>query len=450
MPSSLKSNKTISINDLYALKLRAIWKGFFQEHPALWCLSAYFFFEYVRIQSQFPSIDILPWAQLFMILSIIAAAVDKTAGFVQHKMNGLFIIFAMIIVISSLQSKYPMESWDYRNVMLGWLIVYFLTTSIVNTEKRLILFLIAYFVFNLKMGQHGAMTWAERGFSFAGFGLVGAPGWFHNSGEYAIQMLVYGSLGLAFVLSLKPYASKTAFWIALACVGTGYITVLGASSRGAQIGLAAIAIMMALKHKSGLKGLIVIGVLATLLYQVIPEEQMQRFNEMGEDRSSMQRLVYWEIGMNLAKDYPIFGIGYHNWMAQVSSMYPEGVGPLEIVEVPHSIYIEAVSELGFVGLFWFLVMVIYAFYINAHTRKLTKKYKNRLLFNLTYGLDAGLVGFLVAGAFVTVLYYPFFWIQISMIVALNNIARNKFLKEPPIEESPDDKKENATIARTTA
>jgi hypothetical protein len=51
------------------------------------------------------------------------------------------------------------------------------------------------------------------------------------------------------------------------------------------------------------------------------------------------------------------------------------------------------------------------------------KLENKLLFNLSYGLDAGLIGFLVAGCFVTVLFYPFFWMQITMIVMLNNVTR---------------------------
>ena len=44
---------------------------------------------------------------------------------------------------------------------------------------------------------------------------------------------------------------------------------------------------------------------------------------------------------------------------------------------------------------------------------------------MTYGLDMGLVGYLVAGTFVTVFYYPFFWVQIAFIVALHNITKNK-------------------------
>jgi len=64
----------------------------------------------------------------------------------------------------------------------------------------------------------------------------------------------------------------------------------------------------------------------------------------------------------------------------------------------------------------------FAFLTNAKTRNLAKSMENNLFFYLSLGLDAGLIGFLVAGTFVTVLYYPFFWIQIAMIVALYNVC----------------------------
>ena len=434
MALSPDSNKLVNIESLYALKPGAVWKGYVQEHLSLWCLLGYYFFEYVPIHKIYKSIDVLPWPQLFMILSILAAFMDKSVSLTRYKMNTLFILFGVIIFISSVFSYYPSASWDYRNTMLGWIIIYFLTISIVNTEKRMVLFLIAYFIFNLKMGQHGAIEWVQRGFSFADFGLIGAPGWFNNSGEYAIQMLIYGSLSLAFVISLKKYMSKYMFFIALVAAATGYMTVMGASSRGSQLGLAAIVIMLVLKHKSGLKGIIVFAVLALVLYSIIPDEQMQRFDQMGEDRSSLQRLVYWKIGLELINEHPLFGIGYSNWMPHVTSLYPDGVGPLEIVEKPHSIYIEAASELGYSGFLMFLSMVGYAFYTNVKTRRLVAKYDNKLLFNLTYGLDAGLIGYLIAGAFVTVLYYPFFWIQISMIVFVHCIARKKVEVEQAVSQ----------------
>lgn len=53
---------------------------------------------------------------------------------------------------------------------------------------------------------------------------------------------------------------------------------------------------------------------------------------------------------------------------------------------------------------------------------------NEFFYIMAYGLDAGLVGYLVAGFFVTVLYYPFFWVQMAMTVAANSIVKG--LPEP--------------------
>jgi hypothetical protein len=48
-----------------------------------------------------------------------------------------------------------------------------------------------------------------------------------------------------------------------------------------------------------------------------------------------------------------------------------------------------------------------------------------LAIGLTHGLDAGLFGYLVAGFFVTVFYYPFFWISYALTVALHHVVASR-------------------------
>ncbi|MDH5764692.1 MAG: O-antigen ligase family protein [Gammaproteobacteria bacterium] len=421
--------QAVDIKDLYALKVGALWSALRAEHLSLWMLCMYFFFEYVRPQSIYPELDILPWAQLFLIASILAAFSDRSVHWVGNGQNKLMILFAMIIIMSGLFAFKRSASLDYWSVFAGWLIVYFLVISIVNTETRLILFLLAYCLFSLKMAQHGAVSWAMRGFSFASYGLVGAPGWFSNSGEYAIQMIIYGSLSVSMVVALKQYWGPVKKWLLYLAAAMGYMSVMGASSRGSQIGLAVIGIWMLLKMKNGFKGLIVIIILATALYYLLPDEQMERFAEMGDDKNSLQRLAYWQYAIHeIIPKYPVLGIGYHNWIYYLAFKVPEGMGPLQKVQESHNIYIQATSELGFIGLFGFLWLIVYAFINNARTRRCAKELKNTLIYYLTFGLDAGLIGYLVAGSFVTVLYYPFFWIQVAMIVMLNNIANTMLVR----------------------
>lgn len=419
-------NRVVEMTGVYAMKLSALWAALRQENVSLWMLCIYIFFEYVRPQSLYPVLDVLPWTQTILIATLVAAILDRSSTWVGNIENKLLIVFIIIIVLSSVFAFRLSASLSYKEVMGGWLIVYFLIISIVNTERRLILFFLAYCLFNLKMAQHGAVSWASRGFSFASYGLIGSPGWFRNSGEYAIQMLIYGPIAIALVVSLKDYWGRYKKIIFFALAATGYMAVIGASSRGAQIGLVVVGVWFLLNQKNGFKGLLTLIVVAMALYYLLPEAQMQRFSEIGDDKNSLQRLEYWKYGLNhVIPDHPWLGVGYHNWVSYLNYMVPETMGPLQKNEEPHNIYIQAAAELGIFGLLVFLLLILFAFINNARTRALSCNLENKLLYNLSYALDAGLIGFLVSGGFVTVLYYPFFWIQIAMIVAVNNVAKIK-------------------------
>ncbi len=423
----LRKGKQVSIDDMYAMKIAPLWAAMKQEHASLWMLCIYFLFEYVRPQGLYPVLDVLPWGQLALILTLIAAVMDPSSKWVSNVENRFIILFAVVIIISGILAFRPIVAYNYWAVFGSWIMVYFLAISIVNTEKRLFLFLLAYCLFSFKMAQSGAVTWGLRGFSFASFGLVGAPGWFKNSGEYAIQMLIYGSLAVAMVYSLKDRWSRNKRWILFACAGTGFMAVMGASSRGSQLGLAAIGVWLLLKQKNGLKGLLTLSIIAALLYFILPDEQMERFNEMGQDEDSLQRLTYWRYALDeVIPNNLMFGLGYFNWLPYLNYAEPNGMGPLEKNQACHNIFIQATAEMGITGLIVFLFLILYAFINNARTRRMAKELDKPFFFHLSYGLDAGLIGFLVAGSFVTVLFYPYFWIQITMIVMLNNITLKQY------------------------
>ncbi len=150
------------------------------------------------------------------------------------------------------------------------------------------------------------------------------------------------------------------------------------------------------------------------MWAVLPPEQKARFSTAGEDNTSISRTDRWKAGIEIANEYPILGIGYNNW----NSYY----GPLS-----HNIFIEAWSELGYTGLVAFLLLIAGTFRINYQTRKLLRAAQAPTPFmrHMAYGLDGALIGYLVSGFFVTVLYYPYFWVNLSMTVALHVTARGE-------------------------
>ncbi|MBK8163193.1 MAG: O-antigen ligase family protein [Gammaproteobacteria bacterium] len=146
---------------------------------------------------------------------------------------------------------------------------------------------------------------------------------------------------------------------------------------------------------------------------------------MGEDDTSLQRMAYWYYGIDIMNKNPVLGIGYFNWLDYMYFVEPTGVGPKQIIEIPHNTFIQAGAELGYTGLVVFLAIIVTLLALNSSTRKIVKD-NNALLFYITYGLDAGLIGLLVGAFFIAALYYPFFWIQFALTVTVHSVARAEY------------------------
>jgi O-antigen ligase len=399
--------------------------GLKQESAAYWWLCIYIFFEYVRPQAIYPAISIIPWAQISLLLAIATAFRDPSLKWVKNPESNLLILFLIVVLLSSLFAFSPSISWGKIDLVFNWVIVYILIVTIVNTEKRFLVFLLLFLLVSFKMSQHGFRSFASRGFSFAGWGVRGAPGWFSNSGEFGIQMTIFVPLAIAFIMALKDYWGRYKRWFFYLMPFTGLVTIVATSSRGAQLAIAGIGVWFLLKSRMGIKALISILVLGWALYMVVPQEQMERFTTMGEDSTSLQRIDYWNFGLDTVREHPVLGIGLANWTYYCWFMNPEGLGPQKKCERAHNSFIQASSELGMAGFVVLLLMIMFIFILNARTRHYSRNSENKFILYISHGLDGGLVGFMISGFFISALFYPFFWMQLAMTVALHEVSRNQ-------------------------
>ena len=56
----------------------------------------------------------------------------------------------------------------------------------------------------------------------------------------------------------------------------------------------------------------------------------------------------------------------------------------------------------------------------------------------SHAIEAGLIGFLVSGIFLSVFTYPHFWLMTALVVSLKHIARERIkeLEEPMVSTDP--------------
>lgn len=420
--------------DFYALKLKAIWSFFKKEHFSFWAICGYLVIEYVRPQSLIKSLDILPWGKVFIALSVLAWAMDPKKRWVSDSASRWMVTFLCVIVLSSFNAYWPSVSWMHFMDFFGWFLIYFLIINIVNSERRLFIFLFIFLLASFKLSQHGARTWAMRGFSFTEWGLMGPQGYFQNSGELAVQMLMFMPIAYRMAVSLRPWLTRAKYWLLLAFPLTAMMTIGGASSRGGQVGLAFQLYHTFLKGRLSFKTLVLAVMLGGIGYAVIPQEQIDRFRGTGgeEDRPGQQRLLYWKNGWEMIKDHPMLGVGYFNFAPYFTKYYPGDV-LYKSAQLPHNIFIQVGTDAGFIGVAAYLMIILSSFRATRAARRALSDAKDHWLYNVSSGVDAALIGFLIAGQFVTIGYYPFMWINLAFAVAVKNVAIKVAADRPKLE-----------------
>ena len=411
-------------NELYSLSPRVIWQVLKRQPASFWLVCIYLFFEYVRPQEIYKAINVLPYARITLILALVAFVLERrTVRFQIFEI--LLTIFSVIVVASSVTAFDSSHSYQKLPDFFSWILIYVLIANTVDTEDRFLIFMLSFLLYSFKMSQYGTRSWAQDGFAFRNWGTTGAPGWFQNSGEFGIQMCIFIPIVVEFIVALRehwPRWLRFAAWIVPVTAITG---IVGSSSRGALVGLGSVVLWAIWTSRTKVRALAAAVVLMGLVYAITPSEQKTRFQQAGTDETSVTRTTMWKHGLEMMRDYPILGIGYDNWTEYHDINYG-GHGLLA-----HNTFIQAGSELGYAGLIVFMAMIATAFVINRRTRLLAGRLsdRGRFIFHMARALDGSLIGLFVSGFFISVLYYPFFWINFALTVALNHSALNALRSE---------------------
>jgi O-antigen ligase len=405
---------------LFRVRVRDIWRYLQRQKASFWLVNIFLFLEYVRPQSIYPALDFFPWSMACVALAFVATVAEGGRGRRWTVIDTGMVAFTAVVLASSAQAYDPGFSFKFDNISIyiSWLVIYFAISTSINTEQKFFVLMLAFLLYNLKMSQHVVKVWASMGFGFSQWAAVGAPGWFHNPGELAIEMVIFLPLAFLFYQALRRYWTRYKRWFFLFLPFSALVAIAAASSRGAQLAAGVVVLWLLFKSRYKVRGVVLAIVAAGAVYLVLPAEQKARFTEMGEDQTSVNRLVLWEHGIDIANNHPVLGVGYKNWIPYYRSHYVAGG------QLPHNIFVEAGAELGYLGLGAFLFLIGGTLAVNYRTRRLARRLGRDGAFMemMAHGLDAALLGYLVAGFFVTVLFYPFFWINLGMTGALYGTA----------------------------
>lgn len=237
------------------------------------------------------------------------------------------------------------------------------------------------------------------------------------------------------------FLTTTTKWLRYACAAAMVLcglAALGSYSRGALLGIGAMAAFLWLKSPKKMLLGIIMAIVIPAAVAFMPSQWTSRMDTIKEykaDDSAMGRINAWSMAFNLACDRPLAGGGFDIYNPPTFARYAPV--PADI-HAAHSLYFQALGEHGFVGLGLYLLLGILTWRKGS---KIIKAAKTRphlawagILANM---LQVGMIGFATGGAFLSLLYFDVPYYLMAVMVATGSIVDAALTAETDEEKRRD-------------
>lgn len=324
----------------------------------------------------------------------------------------LFVFFAWtnLTVFFALEPTLAWKEWDR---VMKTLFATLLAIWLIREEKDIKIFAA---VIALSIGFYGV-----KGGLFtiitAGSGHVVGP-----EGSYITDN---NTLALALVTStpiiwyLRTIVNHKLLRLGLS--GAAFLTIIGAVgtySRGALLAGSAMMFFLWLKNDQKMRSALALMLVVPVVFMVMPEQwfnRMQSIDDYKQDASAMGRINAWMFAINVAKDN-FLGGGFRVFTPNIFRLYAPD--PLDY-HVAHSIYFQVLGEHGFVGLILYVLLMISTWWTAQRVLRVCRgKPELKWAFDLASMLQVSIIGFAIAGAFLSLAYYDLYFDIIALILLL--------------------------------
>lgn len=411
----------------------------------------YAVFEYARLTDGYPWIRVFEPAKVLVGAATLAwiifeprAPSAPRASLVMKALLGIVVI----AIISALFAQYGVAAYNAIVGILNYTIIAFLIAKVVNTRARLQIFVFVVVLLLFKLSQHQIRYYQSnvdfgRSEAFLARGIgVGQSSFFGNSNDFGLAVATFFPLPMVLAFADGKKWLRLAY---LVCAGVIGAAIFLSGSRGSMITTAVIATIFLLRSRRKWVGLVVLVAFlvgASFLLNEAHWERLKSATEFQQDNNAQIRITLWTAGLEMFVHNPVLGVGPGNFPPTYGRQYAEKIAG---DWVPHSIYIQALAELGLFGLLALFAILIGTLRtlsdVRTRTKPPTKSDAPPFEFYLANALTYAIIAFMLNGATITVLWYPHLWFLVGMSLGLATAAARLPAPDPapaPASETPAD------------
>lgn len=402
---------------------RAIASATTGQRLTFYSLVLFTFILYIAPQYYFTFLLPLRLARLFAILAIVAYLFHRRPLLDLDFETNCLLAIGILALFSIPFSVWPGGSYDlFAELFIKSITIYFvLSNSLPNLRmlKQMLWCIVGFCTF---LAFFTLAQFSARGFLPGSNRIIGAAsGMAANPNDIALTM----ALVVPFALSLMMITrSRFAKLFCLAYVLSSTAAIFATFSRAGFLTLIATLLVFFFKElkRHAIKTLLIATVFFLVLVRLSPSGYSTRIAsildpELDPTGSAQARKTAMLSTLPIMLQNPILGVGVG--MSGVA-LYEKG-GPLSM-NVVHNVYLQMAAELGIPAAILFILMH-YRLIRNmrAMQRRPAPRAPSVDLLPIARGLEASLIGFVVAGFFYPVPYHFYFYYIAAFAVAAKKI-----------------------------
>jgi len=388
-------------------------------------------FSFFRIHEVFPALYPLRIPQMLALAALASLGWNMWCRRIQIYWSSELAVFSCFFIIVSIGVIFATNrpeawsSWSGTYVKIGvmtfalaWAIVtpaaFKLVTRTIISAGALVSFVALYNKINgIGLVENTRVTIGRDIGSMLG-----------DPNDLALVLLFPASFALSTLLS-KSRGKASRIFAAISFVAV-FAAIIATQSRGGLLGVTAVIGVFAWRRIPN-KGVIAVGAVAVLLILFllagVGDRASGGAHEEGIDESAMGRIYAWGAAWSMAITHPVLGVGLNNFLSNYWAYSSHWDGNNHAV---HSTWFGVLAETGFVGLIFFVIMVA------AIVRSAIRSVRQLEMFTgresadiliVARAVEAGLVGFIVSGTFLTMGFTWPLYILLSLASAVSHYAR---------------------------
>ena len=356
----------------------------------------------------------LAMALVVLIILVIHNAFQRKKFLFLNFRQGIYMIaFFTVIILSQLQLLYLTGAKEAFNHFLPVFTLFFMIVNLVRNLDELKKTFMLLAMMTLLISIDGIWQY-YHGIDIAGQtpveGRIRWIGIFSDPNDLGLTILAFTPFALLQLFRKKAKAATRMFWF-LVLVILLYALYL-TNSRGTFLGLIAVLAFFSIRKWGWAKGLVGGAVSAAAIFVTGPS----RLGELSlHEASASGRIEAWATGIDLLKWRPILGVGYGNFTEY---------HPL----TAHNSVVLCFSELGVVGLFVWMLIIVTSF---TEMQRAWKAARGTELAVYAETMQLAIIGFFISAFFLSRTYNEVLYIIVALCSLLSYFTRKLYKYRVP-------------------